>query len=85
MAVAAVGGTDLIEPDELRATTQENAAQEERPDPVQVQGIPARPIIVRKTEKISILDKMTEQENCAAKAMRHRGGIPSCLDGVWRT
>jgi hypothetical protein len=42
MAVAAEAGTDLVEPDELRATAQENAAQEERPDPVQVQGIPTR-------------------------------------------
>ncbi len=42
MAVTAEAGTDLVEPDELRATTQENAAQEERPDPVHVQGIPTR-------------------------------------------
>jgi hypothetical protein len=42
MAVAAEAGTDLVEPDELRATTQENAAQEESTNPVQVQGIPTR-------------------------------------------
>jgi hypothetical protein len=42
VAVAAEAGTDLVEPDELRATTQENAAQEERPDPVQMQGVPTR-------------------------------------------
>ncbi len=41
MKAAAEAGTDLVEPDELRATTQENAAQEERPDPVHVQGIPS--------------------------------------------
>jgi hypothetical protein len=32
-----------------------------------------KPIIVRMSEKISIADKMAEQENCAAKAMRHCG------------
>jgi hypothetical protein len=63
MKAAAEAGTDLVEPDELRATTQENAAQEESPDPVQVQDNSHKKhiIVVCMSEKISIEDKMTKQ------------------------
>jgi hypothetical protein len=68
VAVAAEVGTDLVEPDELRATTQENAAQKERPDPVHVQGIPTRNPL-----SFACREKLGRRKNWAAKARRHCG------------